>query len=70
MKSLMNVVTKITSTIPELLTAKELERLFKLSTPRVYELIHSKGFPTVRIGKHYRVDKQKLLEMIDRGFVI
>jgi len=56
--------------LPELLTAKELERLLKLSTPRTYELLHSKGFPTVRIGKHYRVDKQKLIKMIDSGFVI
>jgi len=61
--------TRITE-LPELLTAKEVERLLKLSTPRVYELIHSKGFPTVVIGKHYRVDKQKLLKMIDDGFVI
>jgi len=66
---LTTIATNITS-IPELLTAKEVERLFKLSTPKVYELIHSKGFPTVRIGKHYRVDKQKLLKMIDSGFVI
>ncbi len=66
----MNVRATIASGIPELLTAKELERLFKLSTPRVYELIHSKGFPTVRIGKHYRVNKEKLLAMIDSGFVI
>lgn len=56
--------------LPELLTVKQLESLFQISTPRAYELIHSKGFPTVKIGRFYRVDKQKLLKMIDSGFVI
>lgn len=55
--------------LPELITAKELEKLLGVSTSRTYELMNSRGFPTVKIGRCYRVDKAKLLKMIDEGFV-
>ena len=51
----------------EFITVKELENLLKISTPKAYELVHSKGFPTVKVGRNYRINKMKLLEMIDKG---
>ena len=51
----------------EFITVKELENLLKISTPKAYELVHSKGFPTVKVGRNYRINKMKLLEMIDNG---
>ncbi|SCM82456.1 hypothetical protein KL86SPO_50227 [uncultured Sporomusa sp.] len=52
----------------ELITVKELEEFLGISQPRAYELIHSKGFPTVKIGRNYRVDKTRLLAMIESGY--
>lgn len=56
--------------LPELITVKELEKLLNISQPKAYDLIHSKGFPTVRIGRNYRVDKTKLFEMLASGYVM
>ena len=53
----------------ELITVKELEKLFNISQPKAYELVHSKGFPTVKIGRNYRVDKTRLFAMIESGYV-
>ncbi|GBG57287.1 putative DNA-binding protein Rv0500A [Sporomusaceae bacterium FL31] len=55
--------------LPDLITVKELERFLGISTPRAYELVHSKGFPTVKVGRGYRVNKDKLIEMVENGRV-
>ena len=60
---------KIKNDIPELITIKELQRILVISQPKAYELIHSKGFPTVKAGRGYRVNKDKLVEMINAGRV-
>lgn len=43
-----------------------------VSQSKIYELLNSRGFPTVIIGnnkgrKQYRVIKEKLAEWIERG---
>lgn len=54
-----------------LITVKELEQFLKISTPTAYELIHSKGFPTVKMGpRKYRVDKTRLMNMIQNGYIL
>ena len=55
--------------LPELITVKELERFLNISTQKAYELVHSKGFPTIKVGRSYRVNKDSLLRMIDDGRV-
>ncbi|MBD5134297.1 MAG: helix-turn-helix domain-containing protein [Clostridiales bacterium] len=50
-----------------MLTAAELAGALGISKAGAYTLIHSKGFPTLRIGKRLMVPKDKLTAWIDRN---
>lgn len=55
-----------------LISAKEAQEMLGVSQCKIYELLNSRGFPTVVIGqkngrKQYRVIKEKLIEWINRG---
>lgn len=55
-----------------LITTKEAQAILGVSQSKIYELLNSRGFPTVIIGnnkgrKQYRVIKEKLIEWIERG---
>jgi excisionase family DNA binding protein len=51
--------------LPAMLTANELAEALGISRAGAYALIHSKGFPTLRIGKRLMVPKDKLTAWID-----
>lgn len=53
--------------LPAMLTATELAGALGVSKAGAYTLIHSKGFPTLRIGKRLMVSKDKLTAWIDRN---
>ena len=53
--------------LPAMLTAEELAGALGISRAGAYALIHSKGFPTLRIGKRLMVPKEKLSAWIDRN---
>ena len=53
--------------LPAMLTATELAGALGISKAGAYTLIHSKGFPTLRIGKRLMVPKDKLTAWIDRN---
>ena len=53
--------------LPAMLTANELAGALGISRAGAYALIHSKGFPTLRIGKRLMVPKDKLAAGIDRN---
>ena len=53
--------------LPAMLTATELAGALGISKAGAYTLIHSKGFPTLRIGKRLMVPKDKLTVWIDRN---
>ncbi len=53
--------------LPAMLTANELAEALGISRAGAYALIHSKGFPTLRIGKRLMVPKDKLAAWIDRN---
>ena len=53
--------------LPAMLTAEELAGALGISRAGAYALIHSKGFPTLRIGKRLIVPKEKLSAWIDRN---
>lgn len=51
--------------LPLMLNANLLAETLGISRAGAYELMHSKGFPTLRIGKRMLVGKEKLIEWID-----
>lgn len=53
--------------LPAMLTANELARALGISRAGAYALLHTKGFPTLQIGKRLMVPKDKLAAWIDRS---
>ncbi len=53
--------------LPAMLTAEELAGTLGISKAGAYALLHSKGFPALRIGKRLMVPKDKLSAWIDRN---
>ena len=43
-------------------TAKDLQQIFGLSKNRIYDIMHQKAFPTIKIGRRYFVTEDALKE--------
>ena len=52
--------------LPLALCAEDVAQVLGISRANAYTLMHSKGFPTIRIGKRMTVPKDKLIEWIDQ----
>ena len=52
--------------LPLALSADDVAQVLGISRANAYNLMHSKGFPTIKIGKRMTVPKDKLSEWIDR----
>lgn len=51
--------------LPLALSAEDVAQVLGISRANAYNLMHSKGFPTIKIGKRMTVPKDKLIEWID-----
>jgi len=51
--------------LPLMLNADQLSETLGISRAGSYELMHSKGFPTLRIGKRMMVSKDQLIKWIE-----
>lgn len=49
-----------------ILTIEDLKNTLKLSDKQANALMRSDGFPSVKIGKEYRVEEQALLEWMQK----
>lgn len=63
----MEIVYTDVDQLPLVLNAVQLARVLGISRSNAYALLHSKGFPTLRIGKRMAVSKEKLLEWLERN---
>ena len=63
----MNASTKYRSVeeLPISLNADDVSAILGLSRGGTYNLIHSEGFPKIKVGKRYIIPKAKFLEWID-----
>ena len=52
--------------LPLALSAEDVAQVRGISRANAYTLMHSKGFPTIKIGKRMTVPKDKLIEWIDK----
>lgn len=43
-----------------LLTLQETQEYLAVSSSKIYELVNSKGFPSVKIGKQWRIEPNRL----------
>ena len=55
--------------LPITLSANQLAQVLGISRANAYTLMHSKGFPTIQIGKRMVVPKNKLIEWMERQTV-
>lgn len=53
------------SDLPYMLNAQQVATVLGISKNCAYTLMHSKGFPTIRIGRRMVVQKEKLIQWID-----
>lgn len=52
--------------LPITLSASQVAQVLGISRANAYTLMHSKGFPTIQIGKRMVVPKNKLMEWMER----
>ncbi len=52
------------NTLPVILTPQDISKLLGISRNKTYEVIHSAGFPSFRVGKQYRIHREKFLAWI------
>ena len=52
--------------LPVILNAVQLAQVLGISRAGAYQLMHSQGFPTLRIGKRMVVPKERLLVWLEK----
>ena len=52
--------------LPLALSAEDVAQVLGISRANAYVLMHSKGFPTLKIGKRMTVPKDKLIEWMEK----
>ena len=52
--------------LPLALSAEDVAQVLGISRANAYALMHSKGFPTLKIGKRMTVPKEKLIEWMEK----
>ena len=53
--------------LPLFLNAKTLAEVLGVAPSSAYELMHEKGFPTLKVGNRLLVEKSKFKEWIERN---
>lgn len=51
--------------LPLVLTPMDIAAVLGISRNTAYDVIHSKGFPAFRVGKQYRVSRERFLTWLD-----
>lgn len=46
------------------ITVKEFRSMYCISTKKAYELVRLRNFPSLKVGKRYYINKDKVLEWI------
>lgn len=55
--------------IPEVLKVKDVQEILKIGRNQAYDLVNSKVFHNVRIGRLIIIPKQGLIEWLEGGFI-
>lgn len=53
------------SGLPIVMSAQDIQKALKISKTKAYEVLHSDNFPAFKIGKQYRVHRDKFLAWLD-----
>lgn len=50
----------------KLLTLKEAQQILEVSTSMINQLVHAKGFPSLKIGRQWRIEPSRLREWLEQ----
>lgn len=56
--------------LPLALSAEDVSQVLGITRANAYALMHSKGFPTLKIGKRMTVPKDKLMEWMEKQLAV
>ena len=56
--------------LPLALSAEEVSQVLGISRANAYALMHSKGFPTLKIGKRMTIPKDKPIEWMEKQLAV
>ena len=56
--------------LPLALSAEDVSQVLGISRANAYALMHSKGFPTMKIGKRMSVPKDKLIAWMEKQLAV
>lgn len=51
--------------MPDVMTVLDVAEVMGISRNTAYELVHSKGFPKITVGKMYRIPKVRFAEWLN-----
>ena len=51
----------------KILTVKEIQEIFKCGKNQAYEIIHTNGFPKIKIGRKFYIYEKAFDEWLDRN---
>ena len=52
--------------LPAVLTVRDLRAALGISRAKAYELVNSRGFPAIRLGRAVRIPKEALVDWIQK----
>ncbi len=60
-------MNRVDNTEPILYTVDDIQRIFKIGRSKAYQLLSSKGFPTIKLNKKLLVEKHRLEDWISKN---
>lgn len=59
------MMKNVTNSLPIVLTPMDVAEVLGISRNTAYQVVHSRGFPSFKVGKQYRVSRDKFLSWLD-----
>lgn len=54
--------------LPEMITVSDIKKHLHIGHDRAYQLISLKGFPAMKLGKRYIIQKDKYLKWLEENY--
>ena len=63
----MQTYYKSMDELPAMLSVMDIKKLFDIGKKQAYELVHTEGFPAVKIGASIKIPKHMLIQWLEDG---
>ena len=62
--SLRQAVTRMFESYPDVITAKDLQKMLGIGHNTTYELLRSHTIPNIKVGRQIRISKQSVIDYL------